>query len=161
MCSKEALSILVPVLGTPTPPRRALRSLSPGSTWAPSSFLTLWVLESQLSLGWLRAVERSLVRAEVRIPRPVGCELPAGPGPASGSASLRGRLRGGLACLWGLPMVGGVRWPPRGDCPPGLSLPKVPLFPQPTRTSWAPQAARAWRTRPAPCGWRMTASTPP
>ena len=64
MCSKEALSILVPVLGTPTPPRRALRSLSPGSTWAPSSFLTLWVLESQLSLGWLRAVERSLVRAE-------------------------------------------------------------------------------------------------
>lgn len=114
MCSKEALSILVAVLGTPTPPRRALRSLSPGSTWAPCSFLTWWVLESQLSLGWLRAVERSLVRAEVRIPRPVGRELPAGPGPASGSASLRGRFRGGSACRGDCPWLGGGVGLPEG-----------------------------------------------
>lgn len=152
MCSKEALSILVPVLGTPTPPRRALRSLSPGSTWAPSSFLTLWVLESQLSLGWLRAVERSLVRAEVRIPHPVGCELPAGPGPASGSASLRGRLRGGLACLWGLPMVGGRVGLPEGTAHRGSACLRRRSF-----HSLHGRAGRRRRLRPGGRGQRPAA----
>lgn len=32
---------------------------------------------------------------------------------------------------------------------------------QPTRTSWGPWAARAWRRKPAPCGWRRTVSTLP
>lgn len=93
VCFEEALSILATGLGTPPPltPEGRLQPLH----WVPVNAQLLpslpsWVLESQLSLEWLRAVESSLVRAEVRIPHPVGCELPAGPGPASGSASLRG-----------------------------------------------------------------------
>lgn len=93
VCFEEALSILATGLGTP-PPLTLEGHLQP-LHWVPISTellpsLPSWVLESQLSLEWLRAVESSLVRAEVRIPHPVGCELPAGPGPASGSASLRG-----------------------------------------------------------------------